>query len=449
MQDDTPPTYDELQELAERFQEGAPTPEWLAELSDLHPADQADVLEELEPEESAALLGALPLDEAAELLEYVEGDEAADIAERLSDETLVALLDEMAADDAADLLAELHPTRREALLAEMDEEAAVRPLLAYAEDTAGGLMVPLPFHLREGMTVAEALEALRTASPDAELIYYLFVTDAAERLVGVVGLRRLVISAPHTLIGAVMDREVHAVRADADQADCARLLQRYGLLALPVTDAADRLLGFITVDDLVDVITEEAEEDTLLLGGLSSESDAFDTVGGALRKRLPWLYVNLLTAFLAASVVSLFEGTIARYAVLAVFQGIVAGQGGNAGTQTLTLMVRGLATQELGLRDAWELLRREGGIGLLQGLAVGAAVGLVAFAWKGDARLALSLFVAMTGNLTMANLAGVMVPLLLERFGVDPAVASGVFVTTVTDVCGFFFFLGLATLLLT
>lgn len=441
------PTRDELQALAGRFLEGDATPELLAELSELHPADQADVLEELEPQESAALLSALPLDEAAALLEYVEEGEAADIAERMSDETLVALLDEMAADSAADLLADLDPARRELLLAAMDEEAAVRPLLAYADDTAGGLMVPLPFHLRATMTVTDALEALRVAHPDAELIYYLFVTDEVERLVGVVGLRRLVISPPMALIGTLMDREVHAVHADVDQAECARLLQRYALLALPVTDAHQRLLGFITVDDLVGVITEEAEAETLLLGGLSSKSDLFDTQGSALRKRLPWLYVNLLTAFLAAAVVNLFERTIARYAMLAIFQGIVAGQGGNAGTQTLTLMVRGLAAQEIGLRDAWELLRREGGIGLLQGLAVGIVVALVSFVWKGNARLALSLFVAMTGNLTMANLAGVGVPLLLERFGIDPAVASGVFVTTVTDVCGFFFFLGLATLL--
>jgi len=193
---------------------------------------------------------------------------------------------------------------------------------------------------------------------------------------------------------------------------------------------------------------EEVEEDTLHLGGLSAESEAFDTLGGSIRKRLPWLYVNLGTAFLAASVVSLFEGTIERYAVLAIFQSIVAGQGGNAGTQTLTLIVRGLATQELSLRDAGDLLRREGLIGLTQGVAVGLGVALVAFLWKGNATIAAVLCIAMIGNMLMANLAGVLIPLLLERAGVDPAVASGVFVTTVTDTCGFFFFLGLATLVL-
>lgn len=448
MPDERSPSYDELQELIERLREGERSPEVTARLADLHPADWADVVEDLSPTESLALLRSLSVEEAADVIEYLEDEESAALVAQMPNPELAALLDEMAPDDAADLLGDMDPARAEALLAEMDEEDAVRPLLAYPDETAGGLMVPIAFRLRDTMTVAEALAVLRESSPDPELIYYLFVEDADNKLAGVVSLRRLVIATPETPIRAILNEEVRYVNVLTDQEECGRMLQRYSLLALPVVDDGMRLIGVITVDDLVEVLAEEAEEDALLLGGLSSESDAFDTTAGALRKRLPWLYVNMGTAFLAASVVSFFEPTITRFAVLAVFQGIIAGQGGNAGTQTLTLIVRGLAMQELGLRDAFDLARREALIGLLQGIAVGVAVGLIAFYWKGNPLLSLTLCVAMIGNMLMANLAGVLIPLLLERAGVDPAVASGVFVTAVTDICGFTFFLGLATLLL-
>ncbi|MBA3534572.1 MAG: magnesium transporter [Ardenticatenales bacterium] len=448
MSDEITPTYDDLQNLIERLQDGETGAEINALLAELHPADWADIIEELPPKARIQLLRALPVEDAAEVLEYIEDEETVAIADQMALEELAAILDEMAPDAAADLLGDLDPARVEALLAEMDEEDAVRPLLAFPDDTAGGLMVPLPFSLRSDMTVAAALDALRESSPDAELIYYLFVVDQKQRLVGVVSLRRLVVATPETRIATIMDDEVLTVSVLTDQEECGRLLQRYGLMALPVVDESMRLVGFITHDDLVEVVAEEVEEDTLHLGGLSSESEVFDSLGGAIRKRLPWLYVNLGTAFLAASVVSYFEPTIARFAVLAVFQSIVAGQGGNAGTQTLTLMVRGLATQELGLRDAVDLLRRESTIGLMQGTAVGIGVGIVAYLWKGNLLISLILCAAMMGNMVVANTAGVMIPLLLERAGVDPAVASGVFVTALTDICGFTLFLGMATLLL-
>ncbi len=441
-------TDEEMRDLVEQLQGGEASPQLVARLADLHPADQADVLEELTAEEGAELVRALPPEEGAELLEYMEDEETAAIAEQIPAAELAAILDEMALDKAADLLGDLSPAQQAALLPQMEEEAALRSLLAYPDETAGGLMVPIAFHLKATMSAATVLEVLRRAEPDPELIYYLFVEDEARRLVGVVSLRRLVIATPETSVREIMDSSVQAVNALTDQEECALLLQQYGLLALPVVDEQNRFLGVITVDDLVDVAVDEANEDTMLLGGLPGDTDAFDTFGESLRSRLPWLYVNLVTAFLAASVVSLFEETIARFAVLAVFQGIVAGQGGNAGTQTLTLMVRGLATGNLALQDARLLLRREALLGLTQGLAVAMVVVLVALLWKGDPRIALILGVAMVGNMTIANIAGVSIPLLLERLGVDPAVSSGVFVTTVTDICGFFFFLGLATWLL-
>ncbi len=448
MADESNPTYDELRDLADRIQQGETDPALTTRLATMHPADRADIVEELSPEDSLAMLRSLTVEEAAEVIEYLEDEETTAIAEQMPIAELAAILDEMAPDDAADLLGDLEPARAQAVLAEMDEGDAVRSLMAFPDDTAGGLMIPIAFHLRESMTVSETLQVLRATSPDPELIYYLFVEDMGGRLVGVASLRRLVVAAPDTLVGDIMDGEVRSVHALTDQEACGRLIQRYGLLALPVVDDAQRLLGVITADDLVEVVAEEAEEDTLLLGGLSGESEAFDSTRAAIRKRLPWLYVNTLTAFLAASVVNLFQGTIEQFAVLATFQGIVAGQGGNAGTQTLTLIVRGLATQNLGLRDAWDLMRREALLGVIQGAAIGLGVALIALLWKGDPTLSLILWLALTGNMLMANVAGVLIPLLLERVGVDPAVASGVFVTTVTDICGFFLFLGLATLLL-
>lgn len=444
-----PDTLQEVTVLIEEIEMGKVTQDELtARLTALHPADVADVIEALSPEQATAILRRLSLAERADVLEYVEEEEGAEIANRLPDAELVDILDEMSADDAADLLGDLDPTRVERLLREMDEEASVRSLLTYPEDSAGGLMVPLEFQLKETMTVSQVLNILRDSHPDPELIFYLFVQDAHDRLVGQVSIRRLVIHPAERLIREIMDEDVVSVKVLDDQATCARLAQQYSLVALPVVDDYLRLVGMITVDDLVEVVAEEAQEDTLLLGGLSGEAEVYDTIPAALRKRLPWLVVNLGTAFMAASVIGLFEATIAQFTILAVFQSIVAGQGGNAGTQTLTLVVRGLGTGEITIRDAIVLLRREALVGIIQGATIGILLAAIAYLWKGDLTISLILAAAMLGNMIMANIAGVFIPMVLEKAKVDPAVASGVFVTTVTDMCGFFFFLGLATLIL-
>jgi magnesium transporter len=439
----------DMSALLEQIEAGVLTGDALtALLAELHPADVADLMEELSPEKATELLRRLSLADRADVLEYVEEEEGAEIANRLPDAELVDILDEMSADDAADLLGDLDPSRAERLLREMDEEENVRSLLNYPEDSAGGLMVPLAFHLRDTLSVAQVLTILRELQPDPELIFYLFVQDAQDRLVGQVSIRHLVIHPTDRLIRDIMDEEVISVKVLDDQATCARLAQQYSLVALPVVDDELHLLGIITVDDLVDVVAEEAQEDTLLLGGLSGEAEVYDTIPAAVRKRLPWLVVNLGTAFMAASIIGLFEATIAQFTILALFQSIVAGQGGNAGTQTLTLVVRGLGTGEITIRDAIDLLRREAVVGIIQGVSVGILLAGIAYLWKGDLTISLVLAVAMLGNMIMANIAGVFIPMVLEKVKVDPAIASGVFVTTVTDMCGFFFFLGLATLVL-
>lgn len=423
----------------------------LAVLAGLHPADRAETFSDLPRDDQEEILPRLDPEDAAELLEELEDAEAAEAAASLPAAALADVLDEMEPDAAADILGDLSPEQARAALAEMDAEQAedVRPLLAHADDTAGGLMTPDFFALRRQMTARMAVDFLRNQDMDGETPYYLYVVDRDDRLIGVVGLRDLIRAAPDTPVETIMNREVRSVPVGADQEEVARLIKKYGWLAVPVVDADGRLVGVIRQTDIVHVIEEEATED---LYRLSNVSDGDLTPWSPLRlsvsRRLPWLYINLVTAFLAAAVVSLFEATIAKVAILAVFQSIVAGQGGNAGTQTLAIMVRGIALGEIELRDAGPVLLKEIGIGLMHGAAVGVAVALGAWLWKGIPVLGPIIGVAMMGNMVAAGLAGTLVPLTLKALKLDPALASAVLVTTVTDCVGFGLFLGLATLCL-
>ena len=425
--------------------------EALTVLADLHPADRAETFSDLPRDDQEEILPRLDPEDAAELLEELEDDEAAEAAGSLPTEALADVLDEMEPDAAADLLGELPPEQAQAALAEMDAEQAedVRPLLAHPDDTAGGLMTPDFFALRRQMTARQAIEFLRRREPDAATPYYLYVVDREDRLIGVVGLRDLILAAPDSLIETIMNREVRSVPVGTDQEEVARLMKKYGWLAVPVVDAAGRLVGVIKHDDIVYVIEEEATEDLYRLANVSDgDLSVWSPVRLSVSRRLPWLVVNLGTAFLAASVVSLFEATIARVALLAVFQSIVAGQGGNAGTQTLAMMVRGIALGEIELRDVGSALLREIGIGLIHGAIIGVAVAVGAWVWKGIPVLGLIIGLAMMGNIVAAGLAGTLVPLTLKAFKLDPALASAVLVTAVTDCVGFGLFLGLATLFL-
>ncbi len=423
----------------------------LAALADLHPADRAETFSDLPRAEQEELLPRLDPEDAAELLEEMEDAEAAEAAGSLSTAALADVLDEMDPDAAADILGDLPPAQAKAALAEMDAEQAedVRPLLAYADDTAGGLMTPAFFALRGHMTAKLAVDFLRTQTLDREAPYYLYVVDRDDHLIGVVGLRDLIVAAPDTLIEAIMNRDVHSVPVGTDQEEVALLMKKYGWLAIPVVDAAGRLVGVIKHNDIVYVIEEEATEDLYRLSNVTDgDLSVWSPVRLSVSRRLPWLVVNLGTAFLAASVVSLFEATIAKVAVLAVFQSIGAGQGGNAGTQTLAMMVRGIALGEIELRDVGSALGREIGIGLIHGAIIGVAVAIGAWLWRGIPILGLIIGLAMMGNMVAAGLAGTLVPLTLKAFKLDPALASAVLVTTVTDCVGFGLFLGLATLFL-
>jgi magnesium transporter len=363
---------------------------------------------------------------------------------------LADALDEMEPDAAADLLGDLPPAQAADAIAQMEEADEVLPLLAHPDDTAGGLMTSEFFALRRQTTAQIAIDFLRQQSPNSATPYYLYVVDRYQKLIGIVGLRDLIIAAPMATIESIMRRDVQSVPVGLDQEEVANQMQKYDLFAMPVVDAEGKLLGVIHYDDIADVIEEEATEDLYRLSSVSTDGDlsVWSPVKLSVSRRLPWMILNLFTAFLAASVVGLFESTIAQVAVLAVFQSIVAGQGGNAGTQTLAMMVRGIATGEIEFHDSGHALLREVGIGLIHGATIGILVAVGAWLWKGIPILGLIIGLAMIGNMIAAGMAGTLVPLALKALRLDPALASAVIVTTVTDCVGFGLFLGLATLFL-
>jgi len=438
--------------ILEQVREALAAEDWnraAALVEGLRPPDQADLFSDLPPSEQDQLLPRLDLEDSADILEELEEEEAAEVAARLDTEELARILDEMEPDEAADLLGDIEPEQAAEVLATMEEPEEIRPLLIHADESAGGLMTSARITLHREMTAEQAIAHLRTVEPESEDVYYLFVVDADVRLVGVVSLRQLVVSPPSTRVEAIMDPDVIHVRADADQEDAARLMARYDLLALPVVDDGQHLLGLITHDDLVEVLEEEATEDIYRLGGVPEESPPDVPIPVALRTRLPWLVLNLLTALASATILSLFEGTIARVAALAAFFPIVAGVSGSAGTQTLTVTVRGLATGELDPRDGMRALGREVLIGLANGIAVGGLIAVIALTWKGTPMLGAIVGIATLLNMIGAGMAGALVPVAMQVLRVDPALASPILVTTITDTFGYFIYLSLATLVLT
>jgi len=414
-------------------------------LRGLHPADSADIITELDQEEQAAIVDRLQAPELAQVFAQMNEEDMRDVAQYMDVESLADVLDEMEADTAADLLGELEPEAAAELIEQMDESAEVISLMAYPDDSAGGIMNTPPASLRRWMTVAEAFTFIKQNYHDASEIFYLYVMDRYSRLIGVVNLRALILADPYQTIEEIMSRDVISVRATVDQEEVAQVLSRYDLLAVPVVDDTERLVGIISHDDIVDVLEEEATEDIYRLAQVGEDAEIFGPIHRAIRSRLPWLIVNMGTAFLASAVVSYFQGTIAQAAVLAAFMPIVAGQGGNAGTQTMTIMVRSLALGELNGSDTLAALWHEIRIGLIHGIALGILVGITAWLWQGIPMLGLIIGLAMLGNLLVAAMAGVLVPMILKFVRVDPALASSVFVTTATDVLGFTLFLGLAT----
>ncbi len=380
---------------------------------------------ELGPEMAAQLLADRPAEEIAKLIQEIPSDDAAALVDYLPEELSTAVLE----------------------LMRPKESGQVGNLLEFPEKTAGRIMNPNVFALTEDLTVGEGISQLQS-SRDVEMVFYLYIVDARRHLVGVTSLRRLLLVSPETPLKRIMTPDVISVRVDTDQEEAARLVASYNLLAIPVVDEENKLVGVITVDDVIDVIKDEATEDIYRLAGVTSDERVSTPPGESLSKRLPWLAVNLVTAFIAASVVSLFEHTIDQVVALAVFMPIVAGMGGNAGTQTLTVIVRGIALGELNWGNTRKALFKEALVGLGNGLVLGTVGALVVWLMKGNPVLGGVLGLAMVINMFIAATAGTLIPLGLRAMKVDPALASSVFITTFTDVAGFASFLGLATVFL-
>ncbi|MCC7366576.1 MAG: magnesium transporter [Dehalococcoidia bacterium] len=419
----------------------------VALVSSLHPADLVDLVLSLEEADRRSLLDRLPTDIVGQLFEFVEDDELREFIRSVGVEDLPAVLDEVEDDVAADVIQQLEPEEQAETLAQLDRGDEVAELLQYGEDSAGGIMSRGFVALNEEISVGQAIEYLRVLRPASEKAYYLYVIDRDRRLQGTVSMRDLIVSTPRTKLAEITQHDVHAVRTSTDQEEAARTLQRYNLLAVPVVDEEGRLEGVTTADDLIDVLQEEATEDMYRMVGLDEEESASTPIRQTIRLRLPWLMVNLFTAFAGAFVVSLFDSTLEKAVVLAAFMPVVANQSGVTGTQTATIMVRSLALGERRM-SITRILLREVFIGFTNGMVVGVLLGMIAFAFTGNATLAVILVAAMAAASAVATIVGQMVPLGLRALGADPALASSIFVTMCTDAMSFLFLLGGASMVI-
>jgi len=439
----TAPT-EHLQSLIELARSGR-IDAFVRRAAELEPADLADVLAALDEPDRLRVLRALPPElSGSALVEMPEGAHAGETLAALGPAQAADIVERLEDDDAADLLGELDPAAQERILSEIEDRRDVESLLRYDEETAGGRMTTHAVTVRDTDTASQALDSIRKQAQDVEDVYEVFVVDAQGRLVGVLPLKDLVLSPPGRPVREFMEPPDIRVQPDQDQEEVARLMARYNLASVPVVDRAGRLLGQVTFDDVIDVFEAETTEDLLRFGGVPADEELEAGWPVAVKSRLPWLYLNLLTAFLAGGVVYFFQDTVQRTVALAVWMPIIAGMGGNAGTQALAVTVRRLALGLIGPREFAAVMRKEMLVGLVNGLANGVVVGAVATLLGEGPRLGLVVFLAMTGNLLVAGFAGAFIPLLLQRIGVDPAVASSIFVTTFTDVCGFLLLLGLA-----
>jgi len=414
----------------------------------MRPSDQAHVFGELEPGQQQELLPQLDISDSADILEKLEDEEAAELAEILDVTTLAHIVDEMEPDEAADLLGDLEPDQAARVLKGMTAPQEVVSLLAHEDETAGGLMTPPEITLRRTMTVAEAIAHVREIHPESETVYYLFVVDRFDRLCGVVNLRQLIVADPDALIGDIMDPDVIYVEVGADQEECARLIAWYDLLALPVVDHDMRLLGVITVDDLVDVLEEEATEDMLRLSGSVGEPEERDPLLVQAAKRLPWLLVAIFGEMITANVMMGFEIILSRIVALAFFIPVIMATAGNVGSQSLAGMVRSIALGEADVRDVAVILWREARVGVMLGLICGLVVGLLARLWGQQPMLGMVVGTAMAIALVIAAALGVLIPLVLQWLKRDPAYASGPFISAINDVTSITIYFLLATLLM-
>ncbi len=417
-------------------------------LHNLHPADQADALAALEHDERRRLLDRIDSHTLAELLPFLTHEELEHVAPDVALPQLTAALDETTAQLGADVLHAIPEGDAELVLDHLPNAELVGPLLEHEDDSAGGIMAPELMVLGPHLAAERALTLLRAAAPAPTVRDTVFIVDTEGVLLGSVGLHAVVFASPMTALRDLMEPIGPTVTTDMDQEDALKILQRYGLHALPVLDDEGHLVGVTTSDDLLDIAQQEATEDMYRLVGLVDDEALTAPVITALRRRLPWLMLNLATAFAAAAVVAAFEDTLTRVAALAIFLPIIAGQGGNAGMQVTTLAVRAMALGEFDRHFTRLVLPREIMIGIASGIVFGLLVGAAGWLWQDNPWLGVAVGVALLGTMVVAGLFGLLIPIVLRRLGADPALAASIFVTTATDVLGFLFFLGLAALLI-
>lgn len=424
----------------------APQESIVKHMENIHPVDILDVLRK-SPNDSLDILNRLSEKTVADIIDEAEVEEKYEILVKFGDNKQKNILEEMSSDELADLLGILDEEKTNKLLSKMTIEEArnVRQLLSYAPDTAAGIMATEFISVRENMTIKETLHYLQKTKDDSENIYDLYVIDNFDRLKGSISLKDIVTNDFDTKISNIINTEISPIPFDMDQEEVGNKFAKYGFLSMPVVDNYNRLLGIITVDDVMQIIRDEGTEDINRLGGVADEERINGPLNESVKYRLPWLLINLLTAIFASAIVSLFEGTVEKVVSLATFMTIVSGMGGNAGTQTLTIIVRGLALGELNSENSKRVLLKEFGIGVITGAAVGAVIALLGLIWEKNIAFGIIIGVAMILNMVVATVTGFIVPVVLKKLKIDPALASSIFVTTFTDVLGFFFFLGLAT----
>jgi len=422
-----------------------------AEILQSHrPQDRAGAISELKIKEQVALLSQLDETISADIIEDMDDTEAAVLIVGLPTATAIRIVDEMEPDEAADLLGDLHPEATQVILSQLKDREEIQPLLIYPDETAGGLMTSefLAFHPQ--ITTRKALDMLRTRKPKTEVAYYLFVVDEQNRLCGVVNLRQLVVADIHTLISEIMNPDVISVQAGTDQEVCSNLMAHYDLLALPVVDTDNVLMGIITIDDIVDVLVDEATEDIHRLGGAQPLGQRYfkASVFSTARKRIGWLLLLFIAGSLTGNVLRHFEEKLQAVVALSFFIPLLIGSGGNAGTQTTTTIIRSLATGEIDSKDVLRALWHEARIGVLLGLVMSVVAYVIALTWESSNNLSFTVSITVFLIVLWATMLGSLLPILAYRFRIDPAVASGPLMSTLVDATGLFMYLTVAVWLL-
>jgi magnesium transporter len=416
-----------------------------------HAADLSVVFRSLSVAQQRKLFSLISdVEQKGILFAELDEDTFQDLIDDMKVEDIVRILESMPADDVADIIGRLPEEKSQTILDKMKkaESEEVEDLLRYEDDTAGGIMVPDFIALREDVTARKAIESLQTEHSDVEMAFYLYVVDEYGKLVGVSSLRQLVVVAPETLLKEFMTTDVFSVQTDMDQEEVARLVARYDILAVPVVDGSNRLVGIVTVDDVIDILRKEATEDILKMAGAGEEFVETKSIFKSTRIRLPWLFASCLGGIFAFFIIGQFESSLSKIAALAAFIPVIMGMGGNIGTQSSTIVVRGLATGRINVREIWPVVFKELTIGIILGLVYGLLIGSVAqFRYSMEA-LAISVALAVICSMSIAALVGSLVPMAFARINIDPAVATGPLVTTSIDIISVFFYFLIATTLL-